>query len=73
MKQLQNEVRAIRDASACPEVVYFYGLTFNEVSYFLGGGIYYMKTIRNRLVKNMYLCLDMFLKSKIRKFITLKM
>lgn len=31
MKQLQNEVRAIQDASACPEVVSFYGLTFNEV------------------------------------------
>lgn len=30
MKQLQNEVRAIQDASACPEVVSFYGLTFNE-------------------------------------------
>lgn len=30
LKQLQNEVRAIQDASACPEVVFFYGLTFNE-------------------------------------------
>lgn len=32
MKQLQNEVRAIQDASACPEVVFFYGITFHEVT-----------------------------------------
>ncbi|KAH7732353.1 STE/STE7/MEK4 protein kinase [Aphelenchoides avenae] len=30
MKQLQNEVRTIEDASSCPEVVSFYGLTFHE-------------------------------------------
>jgi mitogen-activated protein kinase kinase 4 len=30
LKQLQNEIRAIQDAAACPEVVTFYGLTFHE-------------------------------------------
>ncbi|CAD5214822.1 unnamed protein product [Bursaphelenchus okinawaensis] len=30
MQQLQNEVQMIKEASTCPEVVRFYGVTFNE-------------------------------------------